>query len=90
MMKRMSTERITISLPSEVRQAALLVAQSAGVPLSTVVNEAITAWLRTRLVDAWLTDFESNHGAFDEAELQALAAETGVPYLPPRSRSSPA
>lgn len=84
----MSTARITVSLPAEVRQAALTVAQSAGVPLSSVVNEAITAWLRTRLVDAWLVDFQQRSGTFDETELEQLAAETGVPYLPPRPRFS--
>ena len=78
----MSVERITISLPSEVRQAAQAVAKASGVPLSTVVNDAINAWLRTRLVDAWLTEYQSTHGAFDEAELRALAEEAGVPYSP--------
>ena len=86
----MTTERMTISLPAEVRQAVQLVAQTSGVPLSSLVNEAITAWLRTRLVDAWLTEFQRLHGAFDEGELEALAAETGVPYLPPRPRTSAA
>lgn len=83
----MSTERITVSLPAEIRQAAQRVAQSDGVPLSSVVGEAIAAWLRSRLVDAWLADFQREHGSFDEDDLKRLAAEAGVPYLPPRPRS---
>ena len=78
----MPTERITISLPAEIRSQAQNVAKATGVALSAVVSEAITAWLRTRLVDAWLTEFQSAHGQFDEDELKALAAESGVPYIP--------
>ena len=86
----MTTERVTISLPSEVRQAAQRIAESSGVPFSSVVNEAISAWLRTRLVDVWLTDFQRNHGVFDEAELRELALEVGVPYQTPSNRTSAA
>jgi hypothetical protein len=79
----MSTDRVTVSLPAEVRQAAQRVAQDAGVPFSTVVADALAAWVRGRLVDAWLSDHQAEFGAFDEAELQRVAAEAGVAYLPP-------
>ncbi len=82
----MSTERVTVSLPSDIRQAAQRVAESSGVPFSAVVNDALASWLRSKLVDAWLLDFEKEHGAFTEDELQALATETGIPYLPPTKR----
>jgi hypothetical protein len=36
-----------------------------------------------RLVDTWLAEHEAEHGPFDETELQELAAEVGVAYLPP-------
>lgn len=78
-----STERVTVSLPAEVRRAAQRVAEAAGVPFSAVVNDALASWLRSRLVDAWLAEHQAAHGAFDEDELRSLAAETGVPYLPP-------
>jgi len=48
-----------------------------------VVAQALTGWLRARLVDAWLAEHQAEQGTFDESELQALAAEAGVPYLPP-------
>lgn len=48
-----------------------------------VVADALAAWLRGRLVDAWLTEYQSSHGAFTEDELRVLAADAGVPYLPP-------
>ena len=78
-----STERVTVSLPAEVRRAAQRVAEATGVPFSAVVNDALANWLRSRLADAWLTEHQAAHGVFDEEELRSLAAETGVPYLPP-------
>jgi predicted transcriptional regulator len=84
----MSSDRVTVSLPAEVRQAAQRVAQDTGVPFSTVVADALAAWVRGRLVDAWLAEHQAEHGAFAEAELQRVAAEAGVAYLPPtRSRT---
>lgn len=83
MIPGMSSDRVTVSLPAEVRQAAQRVAREAGVPFSVVVADALSMWLRGRLVDAWLAEHEATFGAFDEAELQALAAEAGVAYLPP-------
>jgi transglutaminase-like putative cysteine protease len=86
----MTSERVTISLPIEVRQAAQRIAEATGVAFSTVVNDALAAWLRSRLVDVWLVEHQTKHGPFDEDELRALASEAGVPYLPPRQRTSAA
>jgi hypothetical protein len=79
MLLEMSTERVTVSLPEDVRRASQRIADELGLSFSAVVAEALTGWLRARLVDAWLAE----HGAFDEDELQALAAAAGVPYLAP-------
>lgn len=84
------TERVTVSLPADVRQAAQRVAEASGLPFSAVVQNALVTWLRSRLVDAWLTEHQTAHGAFSEEELRALATEVGVPYLPPEARSSAA
>jgi predicted transcriptional regulator len=86
----MTTERVTISLPIEVRRAAQRIAEATGVAFSSVVNDALAAWLRSRLVDVWLVEHQTEHGPFDEDELRALAADAGVPYLPPRQRTSAA
>jgi hypothetical protein len=83
MIRGMSMDRVTVSLPAEVREAAQRVAQEAGVPFSAVVVDALAAWLRGRLVDAWIAEHEAEFGPFGEAELQQIAAEAGVPYLPP-------
>ena len=85
-----ATERVTVSLPTEVRRAAQRVAEATGVPFSAVVQDALATWLRTRLVDAWLAEHQAAHGAFSEDELRALAAEAGVPYLPPTASRSAA
>lgn len=79
----MTTERVTVSLPEEVRRTSQRIADELGLSFSAVVTEALTGWLRTRLVDAWLAEHQAEHGAFDEGELRALAIEAGVPYLPP-------
>jgi predicted transcriptional regulator len=89
MIPRMSgTDRVTISLPSDLRDAALKVAQVTGQPFSSVVQEALTAFLRGRLVDAWLLEYEAEHGSFSEEELRSIAERAGVPYLPPAGRSA--
>ncbi|MPZ89659.1 MAG: hypothetical protein GEU81_16685 [Nitriliruptorales bacterium] len=80
----MTTARVTITLPAELRQAAQGAADRAGVPFSAVVSDALAAWVRGRLVDAWLAEHQVAHGAFDEDELRALAEDAGVPYVPAR------
>lgn len=83
----MSTERVTVSLPEDLRRAAAGLADERGVSFSAVVAEALEGWMRSRLVDAWLVEHQSEQGPFDEADLRALAAEAGVPYLPPGRRA---
>ncbi len=84
----MSTDRVTVSLPAEVRLAAQRVAQESGVSFSAVVGDALDAWLRGRLVDAWVSEHETEFGPFSEDELRVIAAEAGVPYIPAsRSRT---
>lgn len=86
----MTTERVTVSLPEEVRHTSQRIADELGVSFSAVVTQALTGWLRGRLVDAWLAEHQATHGAFDEDELRQLAAETGVPYLGPGRTEEPA
>lgn len=85
----MRAERVTVSLPSEMRQSAQRVAEGLGLSLSAVVANALAGWLRARLVDTWLAEHQASHGAFDEDELRALAAQARVPYLAP-DRHKPA
>ena len=77
----MSTERVTVSLPDDVRQAAHRIAEDRGTSFSAVVTEALTGWLRARLVDAWLAEHQASYGKFDENELRRLAGQAGVPYV---------
>ena len=79
----MRAERVTVSLPEDVRQASQRIADELGLSFSAVVSQALAGWLRARLVDAWLAEHQAEHGAFGEGELRALAAEAGVPYLVP-------
>jgi predicted transcriptional regulator len=86
----MSTDRVTVSLPDDVRRAAQGIAEERGVSFSAVVAEALTGWMRGRLIDAWLAEHQAAHGAFSEEELRALAADAGVPYLGPGRESGSA
>ena len=83
MLRCMSSERVTVSLPDNVRKAAQRIAEERGTSFSAVVAEALTTWMRGRLVDAWLAEHQAAYGVFDEDELRALAAEVGVPYVGP-------
>lgn len=85
MIDGMTTERVTISLPAPLRSAVQRIAEESGTPFSAVVSSALEAWVRGRLVDVWLADYQAEHGAFDEAELQRVAADAGVRYVPPPS-----
>ncbi len=77
----MTTKRVTVSLSEDVQQTAQRIADELGMSFSAVVADALTGWLRGRLVDAWLREHQAEHGAFDEDELRTLAEEAGVPYL---------
>jgi predicted transcriptional regulator len=86
----MSSERVTVSLPDEIRAAAQRVAEKRGTSFSAVVTEALTAWMRGCLVDVWLAEHQSAHGEFDENELRVLARDAGVPYVGPGRAGAPA
>ena len=86
----MSSDRVTVTLPDELRRAVQRQAEVQGVSFSSLVGEALTAWLRGRLVDAWLADHQATHGEFSEDELRTVAADAGVPYLPPGRASQSA
>lgn len=79
-----------MSLPEDVRRTSQRVADELGISFSAVVAEALTGWLRGRLVDAWLAEHQAEHGAFGEDELRELAAKAGVPYLAPGRTEEPA
>jgi hypothetical protein len=86
----MNTERVTVSLPAEVRRRAAELAERRGMSFSAAVDEALCSWMRGHLVDAWLTDYEDRNGAFTEEEMKAAATEMGLPYLPPGRTAEPA
>ncbi|MGF1662423.1 MAG: hypothetical protein ACFCVG_08110 [Kineosporiaceae bacterium] len=81
----MSTiERVTVSLPSQVRQQAQRLAETEEMTFSAVVTSALEDWMRGRLLDKWLEDFEAEFGPITEDELKAFAERSGMRYLPPR------
>lgn len=77
----MSSERVTVSLPEDVRRAAQRIAADRGVSFSTVVSEALTGWMRARLVDAWLAEHQAAHGRIRRGRA-ALARRRGGRPVP--------
>jgi predicted transcriptional regulator len=78
----MSTERVTVSLPSEVREAAQRIAEETGTSFSGVVTDALLTIVRRRVIDELLAQYEAEHGAFTEDELRRAADDMGLPYIP--------
>jgi predicted transcriptional regulator len=78
----MCTERVTVSLPSEVREAAQRIAEETGTSFSGVVTDALLTVVRRRVIAELLADYEAEHGAFTEDELRHAAEEMGLPYIP--------
>ncbi|CAN5398445.1 hypothetical protein BH24ACT9_BH24ACT9_11960 [soil metagenome] len=62
----MSMEQITVALPRDVWQSAERIADRLDASLSAVVATALVEWVRPRLVDSWLVEYELAHGAFGE------------------------
>ena len=85
-----TTERVTVTIPVEMRRHAQSVADERHVALSTVVSEALASYLRSRALQEWVTEYEVEHGVITEDELVEFARETGVPYSPPRRSSEAA
>ncbi len=47
------------------------------------VAEALAQPVGGHAIDAWLVQFQEEHGAFTEDELRSIAADAGIAYLPP-------
>jgi predicted transcriptional regulator len=86
----MTIERVSVSLPSDVRQAAQKLADATGVPFSTIVSESLSIRLRGIALDEWLADVEASHGGFTEEELRETAQKFGVPYVLPTATEASA
>jgi predicted transcriptional regulator len=78
-------ERVTVSLPAQVRQQAQRLAEAEDRTFSSVVTSALEDWMRGKLLDKWLEDFEEEFGPITEDELKEFARKSGMRYLPPRS-----
>jgi hypothetical protein len=76
-------ERVTITMPAPLREAASQMAEGDGVSFSAFVSSAVEDWIRTRLLDDWLDEYAAEQGGWDETRLAAVAAEAGLAYLPP-------
>ncbi len=62
-------------IAAQVREAAL----RAGVPLSAWMADAARAKLRHESLAAFLDEYQAEHGAFTEEELEQARARLGPP-----------
>jgi len=76
-------ERVTVSMPARVRESAARFAEEDGLSFSAFITSAVEDWIRGRLLDQWLEEQAAERGGWDEEEMKRLAAEIGIPYLPP-------
>jgi hypothetical protein len=79
----MAKSQVTVRVPEEIKEFAQRVADESGRPLSAVLSEALGQWVRWRLWDEYLVDWQSKYGTFDEEQLKNVAREHGMPYVPP-------
>ena len=76
-------ERVTISIPADLRASAARLADREGRSFSAFVSSAVEDHIRGLLLDEWLAEQAEADGGWDEEDLKALAERTGIPYLPP-------
>ncbi len=81
-----TTERVTVTIPIEMRQAAQREAEERNVALSTVVSEALAEHVRARALREVVEDYEAEFGVITEDEMREYAARVGIPYSSPRRR----
>ncbi len=79
-----TTERVTITIPVEMKRDAQLIADERHIALSAVVSEALASYLRTQALQEWVAEYEAEFGVITEEELIEYSRKTGVPYSAPQ------
>jgi hypothetical protein len=67
----MSSSKLSISLKPDLRAAITKAAERLDLPVSEWFSQAAEAKLRNQLLGDFLDDWEQEHGAFSEAEIEA-------------------
>ena len=80
----MTIERVTVSLPAELRQAAQKAADATGTAFSSVVADALLDWVRGRKIDELLAEYEAEAGEITEGEMREMAKEMDLPHVEKR------
>jgi len=73
----MVAERITISLDKQLAEALRQAAEDEGTNVSSWTSEAIRRTLNQRGLRAVIADWEAEHGAFTQEELDEAREELG-------------
>lgn len=73
----MTVDKLSISLRPEIGDAARAAAERAGQGLSAWVAEAVAARLRAEALDAFLDEWQEQHGRITPEEIARAEIELG-------------
>ncbi|MCK9494776.1 MAG: hypothetical protein M0R75_04675 [Dehalococcoidia bacterium] len=83
----MATEKMSVSFPTELSEEIRQDARAAGMTVSAWLAEAAAAQLRSKGLGDLLDEYEREHGAFTEEELEEARVRMGYPPARGRRRS---
>jgi hypothetical protein len=75
-------DRFSVTMPPDLGEGVRRAAERQGVSVSAWLSQAAADRLRNELLGAALDDWESEHGSFTEAELNAAASRLGLAPRP--------
>jgi hypothetical protein len=83
-MNRMAKAKTSITVPTDVFEAAKEEGAKRNLSFSAIVAEALAEWVRGQLMDQYLRDYCGPPGdPLREEDLMQVAIERGLPYIAP-------
>jgi len=79
---QVAVEKLSISMDAEVAQAIREEAQAEDLTVSRWIAEAAQARLRKTALKRYLDEYQAEHGAFTQEEMDEAADELGLPRIP--------
>lgn len=84
----MAVEKLSVSFPEDLAGAVRQGAREAGQGVSTWLAQAASARLRADALQAFVTEYEREHGAFTAEELEQASRELGLPVARPAAEGA--
>jgi hypothetical protein len=74
----MQVDRISITMPPEIGRKVRDAAEEEGVSVSAWITEAAAERVRNRLLGKFLDEYQAEHGAFTDEEMERAAQRLGL------------